>query len=36
MEGAMLQALLEDRFHLNTHREMREAPVYALTVARAA
>jgi uncharacterized protein (TIGR03435 family) len=26
----MLQAVLEDRFHLKTHRETREAPVYAL------
>jgi uncharacterized protein (TIGR03435 family) len=27
---AMLRTLLEDRFHLKTHRETREAPVYAL------
>jgi uncharacterized protein (TIGR03435 family) len=33
MEGPMLQALLEERFHLKTHRETREAQVYALTVA---
>jgi uncharacterized protein (TIGR03435 family) len=26
----MMAALLEDRFHLKTHREMREFPVYAL------
>jgi uncharacterized protein (TIGR03435 family) len=26
----MLQRLLEDRFHLQTHRETREAPVYTL------
>jgi uncharacterized protein (TIGR03435 family) len=30
----MLRRLLEDRFHLITHREMREVPVYALVVAR--
>jgi uncharacterized protein (TIGR03435 family) len=29
----MLQALLEDRFHLKIHRETREVPAYALTVA---
>jgi uncharacterized protein (TIGR03435 family) len=34
MEGPMLQALLEDRFKLKTHRETREVPVYALTVAK--
>ncbi len=34
MEGPMLQALLEERFHLKTHRETREAQVYALTVAK--
>jgi bla regulator protein blaR1 len=34
MEGPMLQRLLEDRFHLKTHREMREASVYALSVAK--
>jgi bla regulator protein blaR1 len=34
MEGPMLQALLEDRFKLRVHRETREVPVYALTVAR--
>jgi uncharacterized protein (TIGR03435 family) len=31
---AMLQPLLEDRFHLKTHREMREAPLYALVRAK--
>lgn len=31
---AMLRALLEDRFKLRVHREMRQMPVYALTVAR--
>jgi uncharacterized protein (TIGR03435 family) len=30
----MLQSLLEDRFGLKYHRETRELPVYALTVAR--
>jgi uncharacterized protein (TIGR03435 family) len=30
----MLQALLEERFHLKVHREMREMPVYALVVGK--
>jgi uncharacterized protein (TIGR03435 family) len=30
----MLQALLEDRFQLKTHRETRELPVYTLVAAR--
>jgi uncharacterized protein (TIGR03435 family) len=30
---AMLQALLEDRFHMRAHREMREFAVYGLEVA---
>lgn len=34
MAGPMLQALLEDRFHLKMHRETREVPVYALTIAK--
>jgi uncharacterized protein (TIGR03435 family) len=34
MEGPMLQRLLEDRFHLKTHRETREASVYALSVGK--
>jgi bla regulator protein BlaR1 len=34
MNGPMLQALLEDRFKLKVHRETREVPVYALTVAK--
>jgi uncharacterized protein (TIGR03435 family) len=34
MWGPMLQALLEDRFKLKIHRETREVPVYALTVAK--
>jgi uncharacterized protein (TIGR03435 family) len=31
---AMLQSLLADRFQLRLHREMRETPVYALTVGK--
>ena len=31
---AMMRALLEDRFKLRVHREMRPMPVYALTVVR--
>ncbi len=34
MNGPMLRALLEDRFQLKTHRETRQVPVYALTVAK--
>jgi len=34
MHGPMLQALLEDRLQLKIHRETREIPVYALTVAK--
>ncbi len=34
MYGPMMRALLEDRFQLKIHSEMRELPVYALTVAR--
>jgi uncharacterized protein (TIGR03435 family) len=34
MAGPMLQRLLEDRFKLKVHRETREMPVYALTVAK--
>lgn len=30
----MLQSLLEDRFQLKVHREMKELPVYDVTVAR--
>jgi uncharacterized protein (TIGR03435 family) len=30
----MLQSLLEDRFHLKIHREMKELPVYTLVAAR--
>jgi len=32
VEGPMLQALLEERFHLRVHRESMERPVYQLTV----
>jgi uncharacterized protein (TIGR03435 family) len=32
--GPMLQSLLEDRFQLKIHREVEEAPMYALTVAK--
>ena len=34
MRGFMLQALLEDRFQLKIHKETRQVPVYALTVAK--
>src|ERR1051325_11182055 len=34
LAGPMLQALLEERFRLKTHREMREMPVYAMTVGK--
>ncbi len=34
MRGPMMQNLLEDRFELKIHRETREVPVYALTVAK--
>jgi uncharacterized protein (TIGR03435 family) len=34
LAGPMLQGLLEERFRLTTHREMREIPVYAMTVAK--
>jgi uncharacterized protein (TIGR03435 family) len=32
--GPMLQTLLEDRFQLKIHREVEQAPMYALTVAK--
>jgi len=35
MQGPMLQALLQDRFSLKVHREIREVPVYNLIVAGA-
>jgi uncharacterized protein (TIGR03435 family) len=34
MYGPMLQALLENRFKLKLHRDTREFPIYALTVAK--
>jgi len=34
MRGPMLQALLEDRFQLKMHRDTKDVPVYALTVAK--
>jgi uncharacterized protein (TIGR03435 family) len=34
MLGPMMQALLEDRFHLKLHRETRSGPAYELTVAK--
>ena len=34
MQGPMLQALLEDRFRLKVHREVREVPIYSLTIAK--
>jgi uncharacterized protein (TIGR03435 family) len=32
--GPMLQAILEDRFKLKTHREMKEMPVYELVASK--
>ena len=34
MEGPMLQALLEDRFKLTIHRELKQLPVYELTLGK--
>jgi uncharacterized protein (TIGR03435 family) len=34
MQGPMLQALFEDRFHLKIRRENQDGPVYALTLAK--
>ncbi len=34
MSGPMLQALLEDRFHLKLHRETTEVPVFNLIAAK--
>jgi len=36
MHGPMMQALLEDRFHLKIRRETREVPAYALTAVHGA
>jgi bla regulator protein blaR1 len=36
MEGPMMQAVLEDRFHLKIHREAREGQIYALTLPKGA
>jgi uncharacterized protein (TIGR03435 family) len=36
MNGPMLRALLEDRFHLVIRRDLKEISVYALTVAKGA
>ena len=33
MRGPMMQALLEDRFHLRIHRETKQIPVYELKLA---
>jgi uncharacterized protein (TIGR03435 family) len=34
MRGPIMQALLENRFQLTTHRDTREVPAYIMTVAR--
>lgn len=34
MQGPMMQSLLEDRFHLKVHSEIRDVPAYVLTVAK--
>jgi uncharacterized protein (TIGR03435 family) len=34
MQGPMMQALLEDRFKLKIHRQTREIPIWALTLAK--
>jgi uncharacterized protein (TIGR03435 family) len=34
MAGPMTQTLLEDRFQLKVHREVREGPIYELTLAK--
>ncbi len=34
MIGPTLQALLKERFKLNLHREMKELPVYSLTISK--
>jgi uncharacterized protein (TIGR03435 family) len=34
MHGPILQTLLEDRFRLETHRDIKDVPVYALVVGK--
>ena len=34
MRGPMLQTLLEDRFRLKIHRDLRDVPIYALVVGK--
>ena len=34
MRGPMMRTLLEDRFHLKVHRETRQVPVFAMSVAK--
>ena len=34
LAGPMLQAFLEERFRLKTHRELRDMPVYSMTVGK--
>jgi len=34
MDGPMLQTLLEERFRLKTHREMRQMPLYAMILGK--
>jgi len=34
MRGPLMQALLEDRFHMRLRRENREGPIYLMTVAK--
>lgn len=34
MQGAMMRALLEDRFRLSVHREQRKVPVYVLSLGK--
>lgn len=36
MQGPMMQAVLEDRFHLKIHRETRQGPVYELSLGKGA
>jgi len=34
MRGLLMQALLEERFHLRAHRETREVPAYLMTICK--